>query len=77
MDVWEWSGATFLRIGLFCHFSAFNEVEVSFSSFSKHFNTSETKNKSVSKTKKDPEDRKAGRIVLVPHTWCSCQSANS
>jgi hypothetical protein len=30
MYVWESISATFVRIGFFCHFSEFNEVEVSF-----------------------------------------------
>jgi hypothetical protein len=30
MDSREWISATFVRIGLFCHFSECNEVEVSF-----------------------------------------------
>jgi hypothetical protein len=40
MDFLEWIVATFMRIGLLCHISEFNEVEVSFQDVSKHFNTS-------------------------------------
>jgi hypothetical protein len=49
MDVLEWIGATFVRIGWFCDFSEFNEVEVSFEHVPKHLNTSKTKNKSANK----------------------------
>jgi hypothetical protein len=37
----------------------------------KHFNTSKTNTKVQTKHKTLQLDRKAGRIVLVPHTWCS------
>jgi hypothetical protein len=42
MDVWKLIGATFVQIGLFCHFSDFNEVGVSFQHAPKHFSQTST-----------------------------------
>jgi hypothetical protein len=76
-DHWVWIGAKFMLIGLFCDFSGFNGVVVSFHHVAKYLNTSETKIKMQTKLTTFQQSRIGGRIVLTPRKWSSCESAGS